>query len=121
LLTELTSFEIAFAEHFPISIDCSSIVTVSTSSLFRLSIASRLSCMKDAVAGLMICRIGGRSRLASCEKHMQFRKIDIVEVDDIISYHDVVTAETGEQRPQACGAFGGSPNALPTQSKWPLS
>ena len=47
--------------------------------------------MKDAVAGLMICRIGGRSRLASCEKHMQFRKIDIVEVDDIISYHDVVT------------------------------
>ena len=31
--------------------------------------------------------------VASCENRGRFRKIEIVEIDDIISYHDVVTAE----------------------------
>ena len=41
---------------------------------------------------------------------------EVERVDDI-SYHDVVTVETGSSDHRACGTFGGSPNALPTQSK----
>jgi hypothetical protein len=38
-------------------------------------------------------RVNARWRGAACRKRAGFCKIDVVEVDDIISYHDVVTAE----------------------------